>query len=55
MGSEFEDKLAEVLDKQMQKTDEKADSFLDKIKASKWTAFMLLGVVVAVILAWLVG
>jgi hypothetical protein len=58
MNSDFEDGLAELMEKNA-KADAKADSLLDKIKNSNWTAAIigagLAAVLVLIMFAWLVG
>jgi hypothetical protein len=58
MGNDFEDGLAEIIAKNA-KADAKADSLLDKIKNSNWTAVIVGGglavVLVLIMFAWLVG
>lgn len=52
---EDEAKLAEWVKTGNDAVDAKADSFLDKIKASSWTPVILVCAVAVVILAWIVG
>jgi hypothetical protein len=58
MSNDFEDGLAEIIAKNA-KADAKADSLLDKIKNSNWTAVIvgagLAVVLVLIMFAWLVG
>jgi cell division protein FtsX len=58
MSNDFEDGLAEIIEKNA-KADAKADSWLDKIKNSSWTAVIVGGglavVLVLIMFAWLVG
>jgi hypothetical protein len=58
MSNDFEDGLAEIIEKNA-KADAKADSLLDKIKNSNWTAVIVGGgfavVLVLIMFAWLVG
>jgi hypothetical protein len=53
MSNDFEDGLAEIIAKNA-KADAKADSLLDKLKASKWTALIVVAIAVIVVV-WLVG
>jgi hypothetical protein len=58
MSNDFEEGLAEIMEKNA-KADAKADSWLDRIKASEYTPFVLaIGAATVgalVILAWLIG
>jgi hypothetical protein len=58
MSNDFEDGLAEIIAKNA-KADAKADSLLEKIKSSSWTAVIvgagLAVVLVLIMFAWLVG
>lgn len=58
MSDDFENGLVELMEKSA-KADAKADSWLDKIKNSNWTAVILGGgiavVIVLMMFAWLVG
>jgi hypothetical protein len=51
MNSDFEDGLAEIIEKNA-KADAKADSLLDKLKASKWTAIIVVGGAAIGLLIW---
>ncbi len=49
----WKDKAEEEMEKVNAEMDTQADSFLDKLKASKWTAAILLGAaVIAIVVLW---
>jgi hypothetical protein len=59
MSDDFENGLADLAAKRMKqiaeenaKADAKADSLLDKLKASKWTAIIVVGSIMIVLLVW---
>jgi hypothetical protein len=53
MSNDFENGIAKILEENA-KADAKADSLLDKLKGSKWTALIVVAVAVIVVV-WLVG
>lgn len=58
MSDDFENGLAEIIEKNA-KADAKADSLLDKIKNSNWTAAILgvgaAAIIVLIMFAWFLG